>query len=69
MQTLVYNDLPLGLWATFPLMVKLMSDFEALYLAIKSEQLSASQVVDAMNNPHFMAFYKQRDNSRKVIQC
>lgn len=37
-----------------------MSAFEKLYLCIVSGQLSARQIVDAMNNPAFKAYYQQR---------
>ena len=37
-----------------------MSDFDALLACIRSGQMSEAQIADAMRDPHFAAYYKQR---------
>lgn len=37
-----------------------MSKFELLLVCIRSGQMTGRQIVEAMQDPHFAAYYKQR---------
>ena len=38
----------------------MMSDWEALFLAIRSGQLSEAELSEVFEDPNFLTYYKQR---------